>query len=39
MPLFAPDAHVEKEKLIGAMDRIRERFGPDAIRVGRTMAA
>ena len=39
MPLFDPEAHAEKEKLIGAVDRIRERFGPEAIRMGRTLAA
>jgi len=39
MPLFDADAHAEKEKLIGAVDRIRQRFGDDAIRVGRTLAA
>ena len=39
MPLFDQDAHAEKERLIGAVDRIRQRFGRDAIRVGRTMAA
>ncbi len=39
MPLFGGGSHAEKEKLVGALDRIRERFGPEAVRVGRTMAA
>jgi hypothetical protein len=37
-----PDQQVEKERrdsLVNAMDRIRERFGHDAVRVGRTLAA
>jgi len=39
MPLFDRDAHADKERLIGALDRIRKRFGSEAIRVGRTLAA
>jgi DNA polymerase-4 len=39
MPLFDRDAHAGKERLVGALDRIRQRFGSDAIRVGRTLAA
>ncbi|MGD8366616.1 MAG: hypothetical protein PVG78_03155 [Desulfobacterales bacterium] len=39
MSLFDQDANADKEKLVGALDRIRERFGSDAIRVGRTLAA
>ena len=41
LPLFAPerDAVLHSQRLISAMDRIRRRFGVDAVRVGRTLAA
>jgi len=41
LELFAADreAPVRQEALIAAIDRVRSRFGPDALRVGRTLAA
>jgi DNA polymerase-4 len=39
--LFAPENILEKHRtrLVGAIDTVRSRFGDDAIRVGRTLAA
>ena len=41
LPLFADerDAEIRRRRLMGALDRIRGRFGPESIRVGRTLAA
>jgi len=39
--LFAPERRVaeRQDRLIAAMDRIRRRFGTDALAMGRTLAA
>ena len=40
-PLFPEDAHKHRlqDRLVATMDDIRRRFGPQAVRVGRTLAA
>jgi DNA polymerase-4 len=41
LSLFAPEAELENRRirLVGAIDAVRRRFGTDALRIGRTLAA